>query len=102
MSALNAAVKRRLIAFNPAAFVELESGRRPKAVVWTDARVAVWRTTGERPKAAVWTPAQTGAFLDHARDDRLSPLFTWSCSADCDAVRPSVFAGWTSTSKPSP
>jgi integrase len=75
MSALNTAAKRRLIAFNPAAFVELESGRRPKAVVWTDARVAIWRTTGERPKVAVWTPAQTGAFLDHASDDRLYPLF---------------------------
>jgi integrase len=37
--------------------------------------VAVWRTTGERPKVAVWTPAQTGAFLDHARGDRLYPLF---------------------------
>jgi integrase len=75
MSALNTAAKRRLIAFNPAAFVELESGRRPKAVVWTDTRVDVWRTTGERPKVAVWTPTQTGAFLDHARDDRLYPLF---------------------------
>ena len=75
MSALNAAAKRRLIAFNPAAFVELQSGRRPKAVVWTDARVTLWRRTGERPKVAVWTPVQTGGFLDHARDDRLYPLF---------------------------
>lgn len=75
MSALNTAAKRRLVAFNPAAFVEFESGRRPKAVVWTDARVAAWRNTGERPKVAVWTPTQTGAFLDHARDDRLYPLF---------------------------
>ena len=75
MSALNTAAKRRLIAFNPAAYVELESGRRPKAVVWTEERVAAWRETGQRPKVAVWTPVQTGRFLDHARQDRLYPLF---------------------------
>jgi integrase len=75
MSALNAAAKRRLIAFNPAAYVELESGRRPKAVIWTEERVAAWRATGQRPKVAVWTPEQTGRFLDHARNDRLYPLF---------------------------
>jgi integrase len=75
MSALNTAAKRRLIPFNPAAYVDLESGRRPKAVVWTEERVAAWRATGERPKVAVWTPEQTGQFLDHARTDRLYPLF---------------------------
>jgi integrase len=75
MSALNTAAKRRLIYFNPAAHVELESGRRPKAVVWTPERVAAWLATGVRPKVAVWTPEQTGAFLDHAADDRLSALY---------------------------
>jgi len=75
MSALNTAAKRRLIPFNPAAYVDLESGRRPKAVVWTEERVAAWRATGERPKVAVWTPEQTGRFLDYARTDRLYPLF---------------------------
>ena len=59
MSALNAAAKRRLIPFNPVAFVELASGRRPKAVVWTDERIEQWRRTGTRPKVAVWTPEQT-------------------------------------------
>ncbi len=75
MSALNTAAKRRLIPFNPAAYVDLQSGRRPKAVVWTEERVAAWRATGERPKVAVWTPEQTGKFLDHTRTDRLYPLF---------------------------
>ena len=75
MSALNAAAKRRLIPFNPAAFVELATGRRPKAVLWTDERIEDWRRTGKRPKVAVWTPEQTGAFLDHASSDRLYALY---------------------------
>ena len=75
MSALNTAAKRRLIPFNPAAFVELASGKRPKAVLWTDERVAEWRRTGKRPKVAVWTPEQTGSFLDDALTDRLYALY---------------------------
>ncbi|MCY7341969.1 MAG: site-specific integrase [Pseudonocardia sp.] len=75
MSALNTAAKRRLIPFNPASFVELASGKRPKAVLWTDERIAEWRRTGKRPKVAVWTPEQTGAFLDHASADRLYALY---------------------------
>jgi integrase len=75
MSALNSAVKRRLVPFNPAAHVELPSARRPRAVVWTEERVEVWRTTGQRPKVAVWTAHQTGLFLDHAVHDSLSALY---------------------------
>ena len=75
MSALNTAAKRRLIPFNPGAFVELAPGKRPKAVLWTEERVAEWRRTGKRPKVAVWTPEQTGAFLDHALIDRLYALY---------------------------
>lgn len=74
MSALNTAVKRRLLPLNPASYVELDPGRRPKAVVWTEQREAHWRATGERPKVAVWLPAQTGAFLDHAQTHRLYAL----------------------------
>jgi hypothetical protein len=40
MSAMNSAVRRRLISENSAAHVELPSSRRPKAVVWTEERVA--------------------------------------------------------------
>jgi integrase len=75
MSALNNAVKRKRISHNPAAYVELAAGRRPKAVVWTEDRVAAWRRTGVRPPVAVWTPHQTGSFLDQATEDRLYPLF---------------------------
>ncbi|MFD6073176.1 tyrosine-type recombinase/integrase [Amycolatopsis lurida] len=52
-AALNGAIRVGLIERNPAHLVELPSGRRPRAVVWTDARVAHWRATGERPPVAV-------------------------------------------------
>lgn len=54
-SALNTAVKRRVIAYNPAAHVELASA--------------------PRPRVTVWSPEQVGAFLDHAQEDRLAALF---------------------------
>ena len=75
MSALNSAVKCKRIAYNPAAHVELASGRRPRAVVWTDDRVTAWLRTGARPPVAVWTAQQAGAFLDVAAKHRLYPLF---------------------------
>ncbi|MGR6919850.1 hypothetical protein ACU635_36930 [[Actinomadura] parvosata] len=93
--ALNIAIKQdRLIDFNPATVVELPDADRPKALVWTDERVAAWsqdlhrrlaaeqdrrgRTLGRaataniysstpRPSSVmVWTPAQASAFLAHA------------------------------------
>ena len=75
MSALGSAVKRKRIALNVAAHVEVPSGRRPRAVVWTDDRVAAWLRTGARPPVAVWTAQQAGAFLDVATEHRLYPLF---------------------------
>jgi integrase len=75
MSALNTAVKRKVLPANPAVHVELPTGRRAKAVVWTAERIAVWRRTGVRPVVAVWTPQQTGVFLDAAAQHRLYPLF---------------------------
>ncbi|MER7799030.1 site-specific integrase [Streptomyces parvulus] len=75
-TALNAAIRRQLITFNPAAHVELSSGKRPKAVLWTDQHVAHWRKTGARPSAVmVWTPPQIGAFLDEAEGSRLYAFF---------------------------
>ncbi|MEU8606446.1 tyrosine-type recombinase/integrase [Actinoplanes sp. NPDC048791] len=77
--ALNDAIRtHRLIEFNPAAHVELPSGKRPKARVWTAAAVAAWKATGRRPSAVmVWTPAQAGEFLDYAEDHdvALYPMF---------------------------
>lgn len=75
-TALNAAIKRQLITFNPAAHVELESGKRPKAMLWTDQHVEHWRKTLEKPSPVmVWTPIQIGAFLDAAEESRLYAFF---------------------------
>ncbi|WP_425585574.1 hypothetical protein [Streptomyces lunalinharesii] len=38
-AALNAAIAQQLITFNPAAHVELEAGKRPKALVRTEERI---------------------------------------------------------------
>jgi integrase len=71
-TALNAAISRQLITFNAAAHVELDAAPRPKGLLWTDERVARWRTTGAIPSAVmVWSPEQLGAFLDAAEGHRL-------------------------------
>ena len=66
--ALNDAIRKyRLIEHNPAATIDLASGARPKARVWTAKAVARWRANGARPSPVmVWTPAQAGQFLDYA------------------------------------
>lgn len=74
-AALNGAIRRGLITHNPARWVELPPARRPRAVVWTQARVELWRRTGERPPVAVWTAEQAAVFLEHVRDHRLYALF---------------------------
>ncbi|MGQ4514258.1 tyrosine-type recombinase/integrase [Streptomyces sp. DW26H14] len=75
-TALNGAIRRQLITFNPASWVELDSGKRPKAVLWTDQHVEHWRRTGSKPSAVmVWTPTQIGAFLDAAEGSRLYALY---------------------------
>jgi hypothetical protein len=66
----------QIITFNPAAHVEIDPVRKPKALVWTDERVARWQQTGEKPSPVmVWTPEQTGAFLDFVAEDRLYPMW---------------------------
>lgn len=75
-AALNAAISKQLITFNPAEWVELASGKRPKAKLWTDQHVEHWERTGEKPSAVmVWTPQQLGVFLDEAVDSRLYAFF---------------------------
>ena len=49
-AALNTAVKRRLIAYNPAVHIELPRGPRPKAVIWNAERTAQWRTWRDRKR----------------------------------------------------
>ncbi|MEV8055124.1 site-specific integrase [Streptomyces antimycoticus] len=77
-AALNTAIIRGAITFNPASYVELTAAKRPKAMVWTDERVEMWLRTGEKPSAVmVWTPEQAGQFLDFLADtdNRLYALF---------------------------
>jgi integrase len=102
--ALNIAIKQdRLIDFNPAAVVELPDAERPKALVWTDERVADWNrelhqrlaaeqqrrgarlsragtinvyvSTSRPSPVMVWTPAHTSAFLARAAVHRLFALY---------------------------
>ncbi|MEV8307235.1 site-specific integrase [Streptomyces flavidovirens] len=75
-AALNDAIGQQIITFNPAAHVEIDPVRKPKALVWTDERVAKWEQTGEKPSPVmVWTPRQTGAFLDFVAEDRLYAMW---------------------------
>jgi integrase len=74
-TALNAAVRERLIAGNPAWYVKLPRGARPHAVVWTKRRVKDWKRTGIRPAVAVWTPAQLAQFLASITAHRLFAVF---------------------------
>ncbi|NUR27929.1 MAG: tyrosine-type recombinase/integrase [Catenulispora sp.] len=75
-SALSAAQREQLITVNVAALAELESGKRPKALVWTDARVRRWQATGEMPSPVmVWTEKQTQAFLARAERHEHYALF---------------------------
>lgn len=75
-AALNAAIRKQLITFNPAKWVELSPGKRPKAKLWTDRHVEHWERTGEKPSAVmVWTPVQLGTFLDEAVGSRLYAFF---------------------------
>jgi site-specific recombinase XerD len=61
-AAYNAAIREGMVVDNPACRVEMPLGRRPHAVVWTDARVGQWHEDGRRPTVAVWTTAQLTEF----------------------------------------
>lgn len=74
-AAYNAAMRDGLVTVNPARYVEMPSGPRPHAVVWTDSRIAQWEADGSRPAVAVWTTEQLTAFLTAVVDDPLYPLW---------------------------
>ena len=65
-SALNTVLQASLITEN-AALMAMPAARRPRAVVWTAARVE----RGECPAVAVWTAEQTAGFLNAVRGHRL-------------------------------
>lgn len=94
-----AAQDRGLVAVNVAKLLRLEPGTRPKARLWTGARVkawetayakrldaldrplfsdrlAAWKAQSLRPSPVmVWTPEQTGRFLDAIAEHRLYPVY---------------------------
>jgi len=75
VSALNDAMARKLIPASPASAIRFKL-RKQKPLLWTQPRIQRWRETGIRPAVSmVWSPEMTGAFLDAAESDRLSPLF---------------------------
>jgi len=74
-SALNAAVRERLLADNPVRYLKLPRGTRPRAVVWTRRRARQWLRTGVRPAVAVWTRAQAATFLAAAENHWLQGLW---------------------------
>ena len=55
--------------------MELPTGFRPYATVWTDERVASWRRTGEPEAVCVWTPRQLAVFLDSVAAERLYAMW---------------------------
>ncbi len=92
-SALSDAVRQELVAVNVAKLLKLESGKRPKALLWNAERVAAWTKEFERAadghperfkvwrylprpsRVMIWSPQQTGQFLDAATAHRLYALF---------------------------
>lgn len=79
--ALNDAIRthhRGLLPYNPAAYLELPTGKAPRPRIWTPNNIHHWKTTSKRPSPVmVWTPQQAGTFLDHAQtnDPDLYPLY---------------------------
>jgi integrase len=75
-SFLGSGIKRGEYSTNWAAFVELPTVKRPRALVWTPERVEEWKRTGKKPSPVmVWTPEQAGEFLDFICADRLCAMW---------------------------
>ncbi|MGY1437168.1 site-specific integrase [Streptomyces reniochalinae] len=76
-AALNVAIaQQRMPNFNPVEHVELLPGTKPKALIWTEERIAHWLETGEKPSPVmVWTPEHTGQFFDHVEGTRLKTMW---------------------------
>ncbi len=75
-SALTDATYEQLITVNPAKLVKLPSGKTPKALIWTPARIKAWQDTGVKPgPVMVWTAAQTAVFLRRATKHQLYALY---------------------------
>ncbi|MFI6580240.1 tyrosine-type recombinase/integrase, partial [Embleya sp. NPDC050493] len=93
-SALTDAAAQELVTVNVA---KLVSGSKPRPLIWTRERVAVWRRTGEVPSAVmVWTAEQTMRFLARAAKAKVCTRCSTSWrSRGCGAGRWSGCAGRT-------
>src|SRR5438876_10870071 len=94
-AALNRAIKQeQVITVNHAAFVELESGKRPKARMWTDEHVAAWRDNRIRREAA---EAELDAARECGHDAAVARLVAEIDDLDDldDTERPSPVMVWT-------
>jgi integrase len=91
-SALNRAIKQEgLITVNHATHVELESGKRPKAVMWTDEHVAAWQENRAQ-RAAVALELQ--AAQERSDAPTVARLVVQVDRLD-EAERPSPVMVWT-------
>lgn len=77
---LNEAVREGLIDSSPACGLRSPAAPRPRAQMWTDRWVAVWKVTGERPKVASVSPV-------------LGPTGSWPRMADAWGVHHDDEAG---------
>jgi hypothetical protein len=91
-SALNRAItQEQLITVNHASFVELDSGKRPKAVIWTDEHVAAWRENRARRATAELELAAARERRDSSAIARLVAKIDWLDETE----RPSPVMVWT-------
>jgi integrase len=92
-SALNSAIKQRLIDFNPAAVIELPQAKRPKALVWTPERIHLWQQARENHIETMQRRKQILA----ARSPHRSKLGTAVTALDSyiGTPRPSPVMVWT-------
>jgi integrase len=91
-AALNAAIRQRRIDLNVASLVELPSGKRPKALVWTPERVTEWREAFARHVALVEQRKKRLSMLepDKGHGSQVNQL-----DAYVGTPRPSAVMVWT-------
>jgi integrase len=91
-AALNEAIRERRIDLKVASLVELETGKRPKALVWTPERIIEWRTSRDRYVAVM---AGRLSVLAHTGDTKYKTTRVKAINSYVGAARPSPVMVWT-------
>jgi integrase len=91
-AALNEAIRERRIDLKVASLVELETGKRPKALVWTPERIIEWRTSRDRYVAVM---AGRLIVLAHTGDTKYKTTRVKAINSYVGANRPSPVMVWT-------